>query len=54
MNDGICTIDAFSCEDDCSKCCYYEELVTLEVQVRRKDIDTIKNFIKCLEFAIQK
>lgn len=24
MNNGICGIDAFSCEEDCSKCCYYE------------------------------
>lgn len=46
--DGICEIDAFSCEDDCNKCCYYKEFITIEVKLKKEDIPKLMEFLKTL------
>lgn len=46
--DGVCEIDAFSCEDDCSKCGYYNEFITIEVKLKKEDIPKVMEFLKTL------
>ena len=48
MNNGICKIDAFNCEDDCSKCGYYEEFVTMEIKLKKDDIPKVVEFLEKL------
>lgn len=45
---GTCKIDAFDCEDNCSKCCYYNEFVTIEVKLKKEDIPKVMEFLKTL------